>query len=1074
MNLSSNLLYLLSPLASVFVTVVLAIVIFRGTNRSKSTLIFYIILLSVALIGMATFGLRASPDLQQALLWGKAMMWTGMAMYVLFYHFSLAYTNSKGQRGILIASYSFLLIVTILTPTSLLIERMRLEYYGYAPVIGSAAIPASIVALCLIGGGTYNLLKRYRVSPRHEEKNRILYLIAGIGATVTGIAIDATTNLPPFGHWGYIVFCTLCTIAIVKYHLLDVRVIIRKSLAFLIISAVIAIPYVAILLILGQFLEARTEQWWVHTLIILLLAILLRPLYTWTQQLVDKLFYRDRYDYLRALQQFTRETQSIMDSKKIGSTLIKLVEGAFKNSSTCFLLPSGSNGDFVVDACIGVDNPSSGVVMRGNSRLAKWLKLHGRTLSSRELEFIPQLQSIAGIERGNLEKMGAELCVPIRTREGNLSGVLILGQKLSQQAYSAEEKELLITVASQIAMVLDNARLYEETKGAEENFRNSLDNSPLGIRIIRAEGELLYANQAILDTYSYSSIKELKDTPTQKRYTPESYAEHQERKQKRKLGKPVPSNYEVSIVRKDGEVRYLLVSRKEVVWDGEVQFQVLYQDITERKQAIEDFENIFNLSPDMVGVFTTDGKLIKINPSWERILGYKIEELLNMGWTKLVHPGDVERTNKEVEKQLKGSPVVDFINRYKCKDGSNKTLEWRATFAKKGIVYATARDITERKQAEEKLKQAAEKWETTFASITDMISIQDKDCKLVMVNKAYADAIKMGQRELIGKTCYEVLHHTKEPWPNCPHKKTLETAKPTTVEFFEPHLGIHLQVTTSPIFDEEGEVASSVHIARDVTERRQAEEGLREAETLRGLERLRNHLLANVSHDLRTPLAAIKGYSTLLLKYGPKLRDDQRQESLESIDEATDRLTNLVDQILDMSQLESGMVEMDKQFTNIPEMVMKVIDNTKVWAPNYRIESKFDETLPEVNIDADRIQQVLNNLIENAVKYSPEGTAIVIEARGTDSELVFSIADQGMGISVKELKRVFDRMYRVERRVAPETRSGAGLGLAICKALVEAHGGRIWAESKIGKGSTFYFTLPKQTIAKGHGNGKKA
>ena len=168
------------------------------------------------------------------------------------------------------------------------------------------------------------------------------------------------------------------------------------------------------------------------------------------------------------------------------------------------------------------------------------------------------------------------------------------------------------------------------------------------------------------------------------------------------------------------------------------------------------------------------------------------------------------------------------------------------------------------------------------------------------------------------------------------------------------------------------------------------------------------------------------------------------------------------------------MVEMDKQLTDIPEMVAKVIDNTRVWAPNYRIESKLDETLPEVNIDADRIQQVLDNLIENAVKYSPEGTTIVIEVRETDSEVVFSVADQGTGIPAKELKKVFGRMYRVERTVVPETKGGAGLGLAICKALVEAHGGRIWVESKARKGSTFYFTLPKQTITEGHSNDKKA
>ncbi|MCH8011556.1 MAG: PAS domain S-box protein [Candidatus Marinimicrobia bacterium] len=134
-------------------------------------------------------------------------------------------------------------------------------------------------------------------------------------------------------------------------------------------------------------------------------------------------------------------------------------------------------------------------------------------------------------------------------------------------------------------------------------------------------------------------------------------------------------------------------------------FLINGRNITERKKAEEDFENIFNISQDMVGVFTIEGKLVKVNPSWEKVLGYKIEELLNMGWAKLVHPDDVERTNREVEKQLIGSSIANFVNRYKCKDGSYKTLEWQATFAKNGIVHATARDITERKRTEEELNR---------------------------------------------------------------------------------------------------------------------------------------------------------------------------------------------------------------------------------------------------------------------------------------------------------------------------------------------------------------------------------
>ncbi|MFC1593256.1 PAS domain S-box protein, partial [Candidatus Omnitrophota bacterium] len=136
-----------------------------------------------------------------------------------------------------------------------------------------------------------------------------------------------------------------------------------------------------------------------------------------------------------------------------------------------------------------------------------------------------------------------------------------------------------------VARDITNRRWAEERlRESEQNFRNSLDNSPLGIRIVSADGKLLYVNQAILDIYGYSSIEELKTTPVKQRYTPESFTEHQERK-KRKRRKPVPSSYEISIVRKDGSVRHLVVFRKEVIWGGKPQFQVLYQDITKPKRA---------------------------------------------------------------------------------------------------------------------------------------------------------------------------------------------------------------------------------------------------------------------------------------------------------------------------------------------------------------------------------------------------------------------------------------------------------------------------------------------------------
>ncbi|MCK5504066.1 MAG: PAS domain S-box protein, partial [Thermodesulfovibrionia bacterium] len=137
----------------------------------------------------------------------------------------------------------------------------------------------------------------------------------------------------------------------------------------------------------------------------------------------------------------------------------------------------------------------------------------------------------------------------------------------------------------------------------------------------------------------------------------------------------------------------------------------LNKEIIERKEAEKELENIFNLSPDMICVCTPEGNFIKVNPSCERVLGYTTDEILKLGWAKLVHPDDMENTNKEVEKQLKGNSTINFVNRFRCKDGTYKILEWQATPSIDGIVYATTRDITMRKQAEEELQKAKDELE---------------------------------------------------------------------------------------------------------------------------------------------------------------------------------------------------------------------------------------------------------------------------------------------------------------------------------------------------------------------------
>lgn len=242
----------------------------------------------------------------------------------------------------------------------------------------------------------------------------------------------------------------------------------------------------------------------------------------------------------------------------------------------------------------------------------------------------------------------------------------------------------------------------------------------------------------------------------------------------------------------------------------------------------------------------------------------------------------------------------------------------------------------------------------------------------------------------------------------------------------------------------------------DITERKYLERKVIEYEEL---SKMKSDLLAMVSHELRTPLATIKGYSTLILDYYARLDADETKDYLKSIDLSTDRLTKLVDNLLDTSRMEAGLLKLEKAPTNIMQLIKGVVTEASIRAEHYQFVVKSVKRPLKVDIDARRIRQVLDNLIENAVKYSPPGTEILVAAGKSGDDVLVSVTDQGPGIPTGELKNIFERMYRIEQRLYSGA-DGIGLGLYICQKLVQAHGGRIWAENAPGKGSTLRFTLP--------------
>ncbi len=235
-------------------------------------------------------------------------------------------------------------------------------------------------------------------------------------------------------------------------------------------------------------------------------------------------------------------------------------------------------------------------------------------------------------------------------------------------------------------------------------------------------------------------------------------------------------------------------------------------------------------------------------------------------------------------------------------------------------------------------------------------------------------------------------------------------------------------------------------------------EEARQVAALKELDRLKDELLATVSHELRTPLGSIKGYSTTLMKHAARLSDEERQEFLTIIDEEADRLNELIGNLLDLSSLQAGMLSMRREPIRLRE-----IADTAVRRAGRRSE-QHDVSLdwaadPVILADSKRMEQVFMNLLVNAIKYSPDGGLVLMRAEQDQGYLIVSVTDEGVGIPSGEVGRIFDRFHRVEGELKHRI-GGTGLGLAICRRLIDAHQGKIWVESQLGKGSTFYISLP--------------
>lgn len=253
-------------------------------------------------------------------------------------------------------------------------------------------------------------------------------------------------------------------------------------------------------------------------------------------------------------------------------------------------------------------------------------------------------------------------------------------------------------------------------------------------------------------------------------------------------------------------------------------------------------------------------------------------------------------------------------------------------------------------------------------------------------------------------------------------------------------------ITYAPLFDRQGQFRNIIANVRDITRFREAEEA-------------KDTFISVISHELKTPVSLVKGYASTLLRDDVEWDQDVVKNGLIVIEEEADRLSELIENLLDVSRLHVGTLTLNFATVNICALAEQTVDKFRTQTEKHAIKSDFPEDMSTVQADERRLGQVLDNLVSNAIKYSPEGGEIVIGGRELEKHIEVYVSDEGIGITPAQQERIFERFYRVDNAMTRQTQ-GVGLGLYIVRSLVEAHGGSIRAESESGKGASFIFTLP--------------
>jgi PAS domain S-box-containing protein len=842
---------------------------------------------------------------------------------------------------------------------------------------------------------------------------------------------------------------------------------------------------------------------------------------------------RQRVTHLALVSKVARRAASILELDQLMQEVVTATQQSFNYYHVGLFLLDEAAGELQMRAIAGgfesVAPPDHRLAL--GKGMVGWTAKTGLALLANDVSREPRY--VLGILKEALTK--SELCVPLKLA-GQVIGVLDIQ---SSQLNAFDETGLIAmeTLADQIAVAIENARLYEQARKSlsravesEGRYREMIENARDMIIHLDLEGRLTLANKKTEELSGYSRQESL-GRPFTDFICPE-YVEDARRQLALAVANRAPGEtYEIEFFNQAGErVPVELTAsliEKDDPQNGRILtgLQIIARDIRERKRlegerarllaesqrmserlrasfyqvgtalaSSLDLDEVLHLIVELAaGLLDAEVCTIRLLDEQTRELPLRVARGISDQLAQRVAPkvgqgliGLVAAQGVPIHiSDLQSAPPTAYpdvmaeeglhaylgvplllhdkvigvlsLSRKQTSPFTSLEVELLSSFAHQASV------AIERAELFATVLQEKKESEAIIRNTADGIAIIDHQQRIADLNPALERLTGWPREEVLGIPCSEFFYGCKAGKEDiCEKDCPFSLVSPPDDSLLIEHpvttrdgRQLDVQVSYGLIRDEAGEVNRVIAVVRDISKQRE-------------LERLRSEFVSTVSHEFRTPLALIKGYIATLLRQDLTLGDETRERFLRNIDEAADRLSRLIGELLSASRIEAGRLELDLQPLDLGRLVTEVLERLHLEASSYRLVAQLPPRKLVVQADSDQVERVLLNLLTNAIKFSPEGGTVTVRVQGTEASpgVLVSVTDQGSGIPPERLDRVFDKFYRAGDDLVKKT-NGVGLGLYICKNIVERHGGRIWVESTPGEGSTFKFTLPQDGPVRG-------